>query len=84
MGKRVLCAEKDAQKRITSLGGKNSDGTRWNHSKPEAKSMIERNSAAFYVREEIPPIYVYVTKDGHLKTTADAKSRNNLDNLPNC
>ena len=84
MGKRVLCAGKDAQKRITSLGGKNSDGTRWEHNKAEAKSMIKKNSAAFYVSEETPPVYVYETKDGHLKTTADGRSKNNLDNLPHC
>lgn len=84
MSRRVLCTGKDLQKRITSLGGQKSDGKKWVYSKSEAKAMIVKDASAFYVEEESPPVYVYVTSDGHLKTKADATSKNNLDNLPNC
>jgi len=49
-----------------------------------AMRQLEEGRFRYYVQEEGPEkIYVEVV-DGHLRTEADATSKNNLDNLPDC
>lgn len=65
-----------------------SHGQAWSpRSKREVISDIESNTHSYYVSEAgyESDVRVYVVNGvKHIKTGADATSRNNLDNLPDC
>lgn len=87
----VLCINKndrnDWHERITYIGGKNGDGSRWKVSQQDAISGIESGKWAFYVRRGGQTVDVIVaTRNGrkYLKTRADGEQPNNLLSLPEC
>lgn len=88
----VLCVNKtdryNPHERITHIGGKNGDGTRWKLGQQEAIQGIESGKWAFYVRRGGGTVDVIVatSRYGHkyLKTTADGEQPNNLLSLPEC
>lgn len=80
--RRVTRTGKDSDGDITSLCN---PGEWWSpRIKAEAISDIKTGAHSYYVDEAGYRSDVYVTSDGHLKTQADATSKNNLDNLPDC
>jgi hypothetical protein len=82
MDRRVTRTGKNWQGDITSLCG--SFGS---VDKATAIGDIENSVHRYYVYEEAPEVDVKVVTEGlskYLRTTADRRSRNNLDNLPDC
>lgn len=88
----VLCVSKtdryNPYERITHIGGKNDDGTRWKLGQQDAIQGIESGKWAFYVRRGsgMVDVIVATSRYGHryLKTTADGEQPNNLLSLPEC
>lgn len=88
----VLCINKsdrlNPHERITHVGGKNSDNSRWKITQQEAIQGIEGDKWAFYVKRGGGAVDVIVatSRYGHkyLKTTADGEQPNNLLSLPEC
>jgi hypothetical protein len=80
--------------RQVKRSGKNEDGDimslcgGWGSvSKVQAIKDIEAKTNRYYVAEASPSVWVVVRGQGsgkYLTTEADGRSRNNLDNLPNC
>lgn len=83
--RRVRATGKDRDGDITSLCNA---GQSWSpRSRADAIADIEANSHSYYVEEAGYRSEVsVVTTNGrkHLQTYADATSKNNLDNLPDC
>lgn len=83
--RRVTRTGKDRDGDITSLCN---PAEAWSpRSKQGAISDIESGTHRYYVREEGDGAWVYVVNGPfgkYLRTTADASSKNNLDNLPDC
>ena len=80
--RRVRQTGKNADGDITSLCN---TGEPWSpRSKADAKSDITSGTHTYFVDEAGYRSEVQVTSDGHLRTNADATSKNNLDNLPDC
>ena len=83
--RRVKRTGKDSDGDITKLC---SDEWWVYESKSTAISHIESETHTYYVNEEGYRSEVHVYEDGngvkHLRTYADATSKNNLDNLPDC
>ena len=81
--RRVTRTGKDGYGDITALCG--SWGTRV--IKSQAIEEIEKGTHAYYVEEVSPRVYVKVVRGEsgkYLRTEADGRSKNNLDNLPAC
>ncbi|MFP4554792.1 MAG: DUF3892 domain-containing protein [Actinomycetota bacterium] len=80
--RRVRQTGKDADGDITSLCN---TGQTWSpRKKTDAVSDIRSGAHTYFVDEAGHRSDVHVTADGHLRTDADATSKNNLDNLPDC
>jgi hypothetical protein len=78
----------DPHQRIASVGGVNSDGTRWRLSQQVAIDGITSGMWAFFVeinRDRVQVI-VAVSRCGHkyLKTKIDGDQPDNLLSLPEC
>lgn len=88
----VLCINKsdrhNPHERITHIGGKNSDNSRWKITQQEAIQGIESGKWAFYVKRGGGAVDVIVATSRYgykyLKTTADGEQPNNLLSLPEC
>lgn len=88
----ITCINKsdrmDAHRRITNVGGRNTDGTRWLLAEAAAIGGIEADRWSFFV--ERPAGHrvdvVIATRLGakYLKTTADGEQPDNLLALPEC
>lgn len=88
----ILCVNKsdryNPHERITHIGGKNANGTRWRITQEEAITGIESGKWSFYVSRGGRTVDVIVAKSqyGHkyLKTVADGVQPDNLLSLPEC
>ncbi|MNI81932.1 hypothetical protein D3C73_1385890 [compost metagenome] len=88
----VLCVNKsdryNPHERIRSIGGKNSDGSRWKLSQEDAIQGIENGKWLFYVSKGGRTVNVIVTVsrygNKYLKTEADGESPDNLLSLSEC
>lgn len=90
---RIECINKtdraSPHERIRSVGGRNSDGTRWRLSHGEAIAGIEARKWSFYVERpqgDVVNVVVAISRLGnkYLKTEADGDQPNNLLALPEC
>jgi Protein of unknown function (DUF3892) len=75
--------------RIHSVGGVNSDGTRWKLSEDNAIAYIEKGTYSFYVERPFGhrvDVIIATSQWGHkyLKTFADGEHPNNLLSLSTC
>lgn len=93
MAVRITCIRKtdrtNPHERIHSIGGSNSDGSRWRLTENQAIADIESGKYAFYVeRPAGHRVNVVIAESpwGHkyLKTTADGEQPDNLLALPSC
>ena len=88
----ILCVNKsdrsNPHERITHVGGKNVDGTRWRISQESAIQGIESGKWAFYVGSGGRTVDVIVAKSQYgykyLKTVPDGVQPDNLLNLAEC
>jgi hypothetical protein len=88
----VLCINKNDRnnpyERITHIGGRNSEQSRWRITQQEAIDGIESGKWAFYVRRGGHTVDVLVAKsrygNKYIKTTADGDAPDNLLSLPEC
>jgi hypothetical protein len=74
---------------ITSIGGRDSNNTRWKLSQEDAIKGIENGTRSFYVSKDnktTVKVIVAVSASGnkYLKTEADTTTVNNLLSLPEC
>ena len=72
---------------IQSIGGLNSDGTRWRITQERAIQAIETGKWQFYVKKnghEVNVIVQLYNGNKILKTVSDGYESNNLTNLPEC
>jgi len=84
--RQVTHAHRNDQGDILAVCWKGADGLKYT-SRSDVLSDIESSTNRYYVHEQAPSVWVLVrTRNGvkYLTTEADAKSPNNLDNLPAC
>lgn len=74
--------------RILSIGGINSDGSRWKLTQQQAVEGIENKQYSFYVIQNGRSVEVIVSTSAYgnkyIKTEADGEQPNNLLSLPEC
>lgn len=88
----VLCVNKrdryNPHEKITSIGGKNQDGTRWKVSQESAIAGIESGKWSFFVSRggHTVNVVVAISRYGnkYLKTETDGENPNNLLSLAEC
>jgi hypothetical protein len=88
----ILCINKSERmnphERITHVGGRNGDGTRWRITQEQAIDGIENGKWAFFVSQSghTVNVIVSVSRSGnkYLKTVADGEQPDNLLSLPEC
>lgn len=88
----VLCINKsnrqDAHERITYIGGKNADGSKWQLTQSSAIEGIENKKWEFYVSRGGNTVNVIVSTsrygNKYLKTVNDGEQPDNLLSLPEC
>lgn len=88
----VLCINKSDRQnhyeRITHIGKKNADGTKWHITEAAAIADIEKREWTFYVGTGIHRVNVIISISRHgnkyLKTAGDGEQPNNLLSLPEC
>ncbi|WP_172254904.1 DUF3892 domain-containing protein [Saccharibacillus deserti] len=88
----VLCVNKrdryNPHEKITSIGGKNQDGTRWKVSQESAIEGIESGKWSFFVSRggRTVDVIVALSRYGnkYLKTETDGENPNNLLSLAEC
>lgn len=88
----IQCVNKsdryNPHERITHVGGKNGDGSRWRITQGSAIEGIETGKWSFYVSRggNTVDVIVAVSKYGHkyLKTKADGEQPDNLLSLAEC
>lgn len=88
----ILCINKtdrfNAHERITRIGGKNADGTKWYLTQSAAIEGIEAGTWEFYVSKGGSTVNVIVSTsrygNKYLKTVSDGEQPDNLLSLPEC
>ena len=74
--------------RITHVGGRNPDGTRWKLTQQDAVQAIQSGHRSFFVRQGVSAVEVVVAVSRYgnfyLKTQADGEMPDNLLSLPEC
>lgn len=88
----ILCINKDDRKnpyeRITHVGGKNPNGTRWKQTQTKTIAEIDSGDWNYFVGTGKNKVKVVVAispyDNKYIKTEADGKEPNNLLSLPEC
>lgn len=89
---RIYCINKsdrfNAHERIISIGGTNTDSSRWKLTQPDAIAGIENGKWSYYVTQggRTVDVIVAVSQFGnkYIKTVADGEQPDNLLSLPEC